>query len=535
MDKYEFVRDIGSGSFGSTKLMKNKETEELVAVKFIERGDQINENVAKEIINHRSLKHPNVIRFKEVLLTPTHLMIVMEYASGGELLERISHAGRFSEDEARYFFQQLISGVSYCHAMQVSHGDLKLANILLDGSVARRLKICDFGSSTSSVLDSAPHSIAGTLRYIAPEVLSGTEYDGKMADVWSCGVTLYVMLIGAYPFEDAREPENFEKTKQRVLGAKYKIPAHVHLSKECRHLLTRIFVAPASKRIRIVEIKNSPWFLKNLPQEPTVTSQDIDYSSDESDTWVFQSIDSIVNIVAEATIPPQASSFIGRFGWAGGNQNLEVEVEVEEENEYGKRLKEVYESRSLSVFGMVRPAERSLVPKQFHYDHRDPSPSHMLAATHLDQSMSDLRLAERSLDSNHLHTYHSDLGASQAVSYAKNANSFKLLDSSVYIRSPEKSIKSAGFAGNPTNSGLPYSNKVTTLHPLMSDVRPAEKSIIADQLHPRYFDPSASELQIEDLTEGSIVTGLDFGEPAQTGNFDLSISDVCSAEKSLIM
>ena len=140
--------------------------------------------------------------------------------------------------------------------------------------------------------------------------------------------------------------------------------------------------------------------MKNLPQEPTVTSQDIDYSSDESDTWVFQSIDSIVNIVAEATIPPQASSFIGRFGWAGKNQNLEVEVEVEEENEYGKRLKEVYESRSLSVFGMVRPAERSLVPKQFHYDHRDPSPSHMLAATHLDQSMSDLRLAERSLDSN---------------------------------------------------------------------------------------------------------------------------------------
>ena len=60
---------------------------------------QIDENVQREIINHRSLRHPNIIRFKEVILTPTHLAIVMEYASGGELFERICNAGRFSEDE----------------------------------------------------------------------------------------------------------------------------------------------------------------------------------------------------------------------------------------------------------------------------------------------------------------------------------------------------------------------------------------------------------------------------------------------------
>ncbi|KAL4294269.1 hypothetical protein AHAS_Ahas18G0211200 [Arachis hypogaea] len=83
---------------------------------YIERGDKIDENVKREVINHRSLRHPNIVRFKEVILTPTHLAI-MEYASGGELFERICNAGRFSEDEARFFFQQLISGVSYCHAM----------------------------------------------------------------------------------------------------------------------------------------------------------------------------------------------------------------------------------------------------------------------------------------------------------------------------------------------------------------------------------------------------------------------------------
>ncbi|KAF5736111.1 hypothetical protein HS088_TW14G00246 [Tripterygium wilfordii] len=203
-DRYDLVRDIGAGNFGVARLMRDKVTKELVAVKYIERGDKvlytkltsyknqiyplylelsgicIDENVRREIINHRSLRHPNIVRFKEVILTPTHLAIVMEYASGGELFERICNAVRFSEDEARFFFQQLISGVSYCHAMQVCHRDLKLENTLLDGSVAPRLKICDFGYSKSSLLHSQPKSTVGTPAYIAPEVLLRQEYDGKV-------------------------------------------------------------------------------------------------------------------------------------------------------------------------------------------------------------------------------------------------------------------------------------------------------------------------------------------------------------------
>ncbi|XP_022843469.1 serine/threonine-protein kinase SRK2E-like [Olea europaea var. sylvestris] len=169
----------------------------------------------------------------------------MEYASGGELFERICkcNAGRFNEDEARFFFQQLISGVSYCHSMQICHRDLKLENTLLDGSPAPRLKICDFGYSKSSLLHSQPKSTVGTPAYIAPEVLLRKEYDGKIADVWSCGVTLYVMLVGAYPFEDPEEPKDFRKTIHRILNVQYSIPEYVNISEECRQLISRIFVA----------------------------------------------------------------------------------------------------------------------------------------------------------------------------------------------------------------------------------------------------------------------------------------------------
>lgn len=290
MERYDIVKDIGSGNFGVAKLVRDKVSKELFAIKFIERGHKIDEHVQREIMNHRSLNHPNIIRFKEVLLTATHLAIVMEYAAGGELFERICSAGRFGEDEARFFFQQLISGVSYCHSLHICHRDLKLENTLLDGSTAPRVKICDFGYSKSGVLHSQPKTTVGTPAYIAPEVLSKREYDGKIADVWSCGVTLYVMLVGAYPFEDPSDPKDFRKTIGRILRSQYSIPDYVRVSDLCKHLLSRIFVANPEKRITMEEIKNHSWFLKNLPVDMSEGSSRSNNpsQSEEEIVWIIE-------------------------------------------------------------------------------------------------------------------------------------------------------------------------------------------------------------------------------------------------------
>ncbi|CAM8980195.1 unnamed protein product [Rhodiola kirilowii] len=304
MERFEVIKDIGSGNFAVAKLVREKSTGELYAVKFIERGQKIDEHVQREIMNHRSIIHPNIVKFKEVLLTPTHLAIVMEYAAGGELFERICAAGRFSEDEARFFFQQLISGVSYCHSMQVCHRDLKLENTLLDGSDVPRLKICDFGYSKSGVLHSQPKSTVGTPAYIAPEVLSKKQYDGKIADVWSCGVTLYVMLVGAYPFEDPDDPRNLKKTIGRILGVQYTFPDYVRVSTECTHLLSRLLVANPEKRISIPEIKGHSWFLQNLPAELIEEGnlQTVDVNSPS------QSVEEILFILQEARKTPQMNT-----------------------------------------------------------------------------------------------------------------------------------------------------------------------------------------------------------------------------------
>ncbi|KAL8151916.1 hypothetical protein V2J09_021724 [Rumex salicifolius] len=275
MERYEVLKDLGSGNFGVAKLVKDKQTGDLFAVKYIERGKKIDEHVQREIMNHRALKHPNIIRFKEVFLTPTHLAIVMEYAAGGELFERICTAGRFSEDEAKYFFLQLISGVSYCHSM-------------------------------SSVLHSQPKSTVGTPAYIAPEVLSKKEYDGKIADVWSCGVTLYVMLVGAYPFEDPEEPRNFKKTIGRILSAHFSIPDYVRISPDCKHLLSRIFVANPEKG-------------DNETEELCIEDSK-------------QRVEDILPIVEEARTPPQRGLRLpgDLFGGSMDLDDLEADADIDD-------------------------------------------------------------------------------------------------------------------------------------------------------------------------------------------------------------
>lgn len=275
-ERFEQIREVGSGNFGVARLMREKATGELVVLKFIERRS-IDNNVEREIQNMRLLRHPHIIQFQEILLTPTHLAIVMEYAEGGELFDRIVQAGRFTEPQARYYFQQLICGVEYCHRQGICHRDLKLENTLLDKVPSRenppRVKICDFGYSKNGLMHSQPKSTVGTPAYIAPEVLQRKEYSGYQADVWSCGVTLYVMLVGAYPFEDPKEPRNFRKTIERIMGVHYHIPAELGITEQCQDLLAKIFVAQPKQRITIEGIRQHPWFLTALPRELSVDNQ----------------------------------------------------------------------------------------------------------------------------------------------------------------------------------------------------------------------------------------------------------------------
>ena len=215
-------------------------------------------SVRREIKILRLFAHPHIIRLYEVVDTPSDIYVVMEYVRAGELFDYIVEKGRLPESEARHFFQQIVSGVEYCHRHMVVHRDLKPENLLLDASMA--VKIADFGLSNVMRDGHFLKTSCGSPNYAAPEVISGRLYAGPEVDVWSCGVILYALLCGSLPFDDENIPNLFKKIKA---GA-YSLPSH--LSPGVRDLIPRMLLVDPLKRITVPEIRQHPWFTLHLPR-----------------------------------------------------------------------------------------------------------------------------------------------------------------------------------------------------------------------------------------------------------------------------
>mmetsp|Transcript_32449 Transcript_32449/g.58064 ORF Transcript_32449/g.58064 Transcript_32449/m.58064 type:complete len:345 (-) Transcript_32449:136-1170(-) len=306
--RYEKIRDLNRGSFGFVQLARAMDTGKEVAIKFIDRGSQVSKNVEREIHNHRSLHHPHIIKFEEVILTEQHIGIAMEYAAGGDLFDFVVSRNGLAEDEARWFFQQLICAVDYMHHKGVVNRDIKLENSLLTNHVKPLLKICDFGYSKSDQNDSVPKSKVGTYLYVAPEVIADGNYNGKRADIWSCGVMLYAMLAGQYPFErpedkasGVNEHQKLQNVMKRILDVDYQIPKHLKVSTECRDLLARILVRDPERRLTLEGIQRHPFYTNDLPPNFFAVNQQLKAAPLPADLQTLESVDAIISKAKETS------------------------------------------------------------------------------------------------------------------------------------------------------------------------------------------------------------------------------------------
>ncbi|XP_015695094.1 CBL-interacting protein kinase 3 isoform X1 [Oryza brachyantha] len=301
--KYELGRTIGQGTFAKVRFAKNMETGDPVAIKILDKEKvqkhRLIEQIRREICTMKLIQHPNVVHLHEVMGSKTKIFIVLKYAMGGELHDIIvstiiplipcmpfflcsncviytnifSHhnlvqssnfisynqatGGRLKEDEARRYFQQLINAVDYCHSRGVYHRDLKLENLLLD--TAGNLKVSDFGLSAISEqvkADGLLHTTCGTPNYVAPEVIEDKGYDGALADLWSCGVILFVLLAGYLPFED----ENIVSLYNKISGAQFACPSW--FSAEANRIIVRILDPNPATRITTSQVLQDQWFKK---------------------------------------------------------------------------------------------------------------------------------------------------------------------------------------------------------------------------------------------------------------------------------
>lgn len=261
--QWELHRTLGEGTFSKVKLGIHCETGEQCAIKIIDKESLakqgLEEQLKREIAIMKVLRHKHVVQLHEVMQTVNHIYIVLELIPNGELFDHIVENRRFAEDMARKYFQQLISGLYYCHGQSIAHRDLKPENLLLDKDY--QLKISDFGLSNLQRPGEELGTVCGTPNYVAPEVLSDRGYNGCLADVWSCGVILFVMLAGYLPFDDTNTNALFNKIER----GEYRMSRH--FSESAKDLIAKLLVVDTTKRLTLQEIIQHPWFSEGFDAE----------------------------------------------------------------------------------------------------------------------------------------------------------------------------------------------------------------------------------------------------------------------------
>ncbi|XP_076023302.1 NUAK family SNF1-like kinase 1 [Genypterus blacodes] len=214
--RYEVMETLGKGTYGKVKKAVERASMKTVAIKSIRKesitDDLDRVHIQREIEITSSLWHANIIRFHEVFESRDKIVIVMEYASRGELYDYIQERRRLPEREARDIFRQITSAVHYCHKNGVVHRDLKLENILLDQEL--NVKLADFGLSNHFRRGNMLQTYCGSPLYAAPEIVKGLPYQGPEVDCWALGVLLYALVYSSMPFDGASHTSLTEQISQ---------------------------------------------------------------------------------------------------------------------------------------------------------------------------------------------------------------------------------------------------------------------------------------------------------------------------------
>ena len=272
---YRIGRVLGRGAFGKVNLACHKVTEHLVAIKALDKKVLSNEKeqkrrVMQEMAILKQSGHENVVRLYDSFETNKHICFVMELCQGGDILSYVRKRRKLKEDNAKYLFKQLLSGLKYIHTQKfVVHRDIKLDNILLDQS--GRIKICDFGVSKQVKSEKERMTEqCGTPAYIAPEIISEQGYKGFKSDMWSAGVCLYVMLVGTVPFRAG----SMKELHKMIMKGKYDFQGET-VSAQAKDLLSKLMCGNVKKRFSAEEALKHPWLQK--------TDQGLKLDTDRSD------------------------------------------------------------------------------------------------------------------------------------------------------------------------------------------------------------------------------------------------------------
>ncbi|ESN95037.1 hypothetical protein HELRODRAFT_157732 [Helobdella robusta] len=268
---YRLEKTLGKGQTGLVKLGVHCITGQKVAIKIVNReklSESVLLKVEREIAIMKLIEHPHVLGLYNIYENKKYLYLVLEHVSGGELFDYLVKKGRLTPREARKFFRQIISALDFCHSHSICHRDLKPENLLLDEKM--NIRIADFGMASLQVEGSLLETSCGSPHYACPEVIRGEKYDGVKADVWSSGVILYALLVGALPFDDDNLRQLLEKVKKGVFHIPHFVPA------DCQNLLRGMIEVDPKKRLSLQQVHDHTWVMlvsKSFPSSSSSSSE----------------------------------------------------------------------------------------------------------------------------------------------------------------------------------------------------------------------------------------------------------------------
>lgn len=262
-ETYSKVRLLGTGTFGKAYLVESDRTGDLFVAKEI-NVSQMSEEEKKEIFQEakilEGLNHPNIIRFREVYRTRIGtLCIVMEYADGSDLLEKMEAAKgvHFPESQIVTWFTQIALAIKHCHDRKILHRDLKAQNIFL--TAKSYVKLGDFGISKilERTYDKAM-SLVGTPYYLSPELVQNEPYSFD-ADIWSLGVLLYEMCCLKPPFDG----KSLGDLAMAIVKGKYE-PLPACYSAELKELVRELLAVDPKARPTINQILKKEFIHRHI-------------------------------------------------------------------------------------------------------------------------------------------------------------------------------------------------------------------------------------------------------------------------------
>jgi len=266
-------KKLGEGSYGAVSKCTNKSTGRVNAVKSIAKAQMKDlTRFKQEIAIMKMMDHPNIIKLYETFEDHRNIYLIMEICSGGELFDRIIETGHFTEVQAAIVMQQILRGMYYMHETHLTHRDLKPENFLFqtkDPIEKCTLKIIDFGLSCKFADGQQLTTKAGTPYYVAPQVLAG-KYD-QSADLWSCGVIMYVLLCGYPPFYGETDADVL--TKVRLGNFTFNAADWKNVSEDAKNLIRMLLKMNPRDRFTAQQSLHHIWVNNKAPKAKDVPLQ----------------------------------------------------------------------------------------------------------------------------------------------------------------------------------------------------------------------------------------------------------------------